>query len=89
MDFLDKETEYILEQCVDNESTYPQILVDMLKQCKTELERTHLRGRINILVKEGYLLKISWADNLPYIGHIERHRLLQEERYICSCNVTK
>lgn len=30
MEFLDKKTEFVLKQCIDNENTYPQILCDML-----------------------------------------------------------
>lgn len=71
MTFLDKETEQLLKECVDNEITYPQVLIDKVKQCVTPLERSHLHSRINILVTEGYLSKIAWADDFPYRGHIE------------------
>lgn len=71
MEFLDQETEAILKQCVDNESTYPQILRDMFKQCNSLFEDRHLRARISTLIKGGYLSKITWGDNLPIFGRIE------------------
>lgn len=71
LNFLDQETEFILKQCLDNESTYPQILRDMLKQCNDPLEDKHLRGRISTLIKGEYLSKITWGDNLPIYGRVE------------------
>lgn len=71
MEFLDQETEAILKQCVDNESTYPQILRDMFKQCNSSLEDKHLRARISTLIKGEYLSKITWGDDLPIFGRIE------------------
>lgn len=71
MEFLDQETEAILKQCVDNESTYPQILRDMFKQCNSSLEDKHLRARISTLIKGEYLSKITWGDDLPISGRIE------------------
>lgn len=71
MGFLDQETESILKKCIENESTYPQILRDMFKQCKNALEDAHLRGRISTLTDGGYLSKITWGDNLPIFGRIE------------------
>ena len=71
LSFLDQETEYILKQCLDNESTYPQILRDMLKQCNDPLEDKRLRGRISTLIKGEYLSKITWGDNLPISGCVE------------------
>lgn len=68
---IDKETEEILQKCIQNAENYPQVLRDMLEKCSQD-EEDVLRSQIKLLIEEGYLSKIQWASNLPYYGRIEQ-----------------
>ncbi|MCM1441524.1 MAG: hypothetical protein NC131_20305 [Roseburia sp.] len=70
MEFLDKETEKLLKECLDRESDFPKVLSEKLGEASPS-EVTRLRGQIGILSKQEYI-KINWADNLPYLGKIEQ-----------------
>lgn len=71
MDFLDRESEQLLQECLDNELTLPQMLKDKLNQCASPLEASRLRIRIDSLVKKGYLADIVWEEGLPFGGYID------------------
>lgn len=64
MDFLDKDTERILRQCVDTEDTYPEVLRNMFKNCSNQ-ESVKLRSILHHLIHNGYISELSWADNVP------------------------
>lgn len=68
---LDFETEELLKEIVENENGYPEILRRKLQSVKG-LDSDILRAKIRLLIDEGYISKIQWADNLPYCGRIEQ-----------------
>lgn len=69
MDFLNKETEELLKECIDNSGSFPKILADKFKGLSSA-EESRLRGRIKVLVDNGYFSKLKWADNVPWFGSI-------------------
>lgn len=71
MNILDPETEELLKEILDNASNYPNILIAKFKNISHE-EDTRLRAKIKLLVDDGYISKLQWADNLPYKGRIEQ-----------------
>lgn len=71
MKFLDKDTERVLQQCVNTEDTYPEVLRNMFKNCSHQ-ESIKLRSILHHLVHSGYISELSWADNVPYHGRIEQ-----------------
>lgn len=71
MTFLSKELEGLLEKCVLNQESYPQILREELQNCEGVKEE-RLLSQIKALIDGNYLSSISWADNLPYYGRIEQ-----------------
>jgi len=71
MQFLDNESEILLQKCLENEVDYPKILRDELKACDNHIKESNLRSIIRLLVNEGFLSKISWGDNQPLFGRIE------------------
>ena len=71
MQFLDNESEMILQKCLENETDYPKILRDELNACDNHIKESNLRSIIRLLVNEGFLSKISWGDNQPLFGRIE------------------
>lgn len=71
MQFLDKESEILLQKCLENEDEYPKILRDELNACDNHIKESNLRSIIRLLVNEGFLSKISWGDNQPLFGRIE------------------
>ncbi len=71
MQFLDNESEMILQKCLENETDYPKILRDELNACDNHIKESNLRSIIRLLVNEGFLSKMSWGDNQPLFGRIE------------------
>lgn len=69
MDFLNRETENLLKECIDNSATFPKILADKFEGLSSA-EDSRLRGRIKVLVDNGYFSKLEWADNVPWFGSI-------------------
>ena len=69
MDFLNRETENLLKECIDNSATFPKILADKFEGLSSA-EDSRLRGRIKVLVDNGYFSKLQWADNVPWFGSI-------------------
>ena len=71
MVFLSKETEKLLLKCVENRQNYPNILREELINV-SDSQQDQLLIIIKVLIDEGYLSSILWADNLPYAGRIEQ-----------------
>ena len=71
MVFLSKETEKLLLKCVENRQNYPNILREELVNASGS-QQDQLLIIIKVLIEEGYLSSILWADNLPYAGRIEQ-----------------
>lgn len=71
MEFLDKDTEIVLQQCVNMEEKYPEVLRNMFEKCSHQ-ESVKLRSILHNLIDKGYISKLIWADNLPYNGQIEQ-----------------
>ena len=69
MDFLNNETEELLKECIDNSSNFPKILAEKLEGLSSA-DDLRLRGRIKVLVDNGYFSKLQWADNVPWYGSI-------------------
>lgn len=69
MKFLNKETEILLQECIDNSSNFPKVLAEKFEGISDE-EDTRLRNRINSLIDNGYFSKLQWADNVPWFGTI-------------------
>ena len=69
MTFLDKETELLLEECIENSSDYPRILAEKFKGLSA-IDDKRLRNRIRTLIEGGYISKLQWADNVPWFGTI-------------------
>ena len=69
MKFLNKETETLLQECIDNSSNFPKVLAEKFEGLSFE-EDTRLRNRIKTLIDNGYFSKLQWADNVPWFGAI-------------------
>ena len=69
MEFLNRETEKLLQECVDNSINFPQILAEKFKGISSAEDR-RLRNRIKELIDNGYFSKIQWADGVPWFGTI-------------------
>ena len=69
MEFLDKETEALLKECLEHENDFLTWLSVELHEAST-IKAYRLRSQINNLCKQG-LISITWADDLPYLGRIE------------------
>lgn len=73
MRFLDNQTEELLKECIDQESTFPEVLQDKFIKAKDNpLEKTRLCRKIRVLIDEGYISELEWADDVPYLGQIEQ-----------------
>lgn len=68
---LDKETEELLKEILENDKNFPAILRDKLQELDWE-ESVKLRAKIKLLIEEGYISKLTWGDNLPLVGRIEQ-----------------
>ncbi len=69
MTFLDKETELLLEECIENSSEYPRVLAEKFKGLSA-IDDRRLRSRIHALIEGGYISKLQWAGNVPWLGSI-------------------
>lgn len=69
MNFLNKETEALLKECIDNSGSFPNVLAKKFEGLSTT-EDSRLRARIEVLVNNGYFSKLQWADNVPWFGSI-------------------
>ena len=69
MEFLNKETENLLKECVDNSSRFPGVLAEKFEGLSAA-EDMRLRGRIKVLVDQGYFSNLQWADDVPWFGTI-------------------
>ena len=69
MNFLNKETEALLKECIDNSGSFPDVLAKKFEGLSTT-EDSRLRARIEVLVNNGYFSKLQWADNVPWFGSI-------------------
>lgn len=69
MELLDKETERILKECLDRYCDFPAVLTEKFRGI-SYADDVRLRSQIEILIEHG-LIKITWADNKPYLGKIE------------------
>lgn len=71
MEFLDKEVELILKDCIDQASDFPAVLAKKFEGLSFA-EEEQLRSHISVLINRGFLSKLQWADNVPYHGRIEQ-----------------
>lgn len=69
MNFLNKETEALLKECIENSGSFPNVLAVKFKDL-SPVEDSRLRARIEVLVNNGYFSELQWADNVPWIGSI-------------------
>ena len=69
MDFLNKETENLLQECIDNSSNFSDVLAEKLKSLSAP-EYDRLKERIKVLVDKGYFSNLQWADGVPWKGTI-------------------
>ena len=69
MNFLTKETEKLLQECIDNSSDFPQCLAKKFEGISAD-EAICLRECIKALVDNGYISKLQWADGVPWFGKI-------------------
>lgn len=61
MKFINKETELLLQECIDNSSSFPKVLAEKFEGISDE-EDTRLRNRIKSLIDNGYFSKLQWAE---------------------------
>ena len=69
MDFLNRETEALLKECIDNSGNFPGVLAEKFEGL-SPAEDVRLRARIEALVNHGYFEELQWADNVPWYGSI-------------------
>ena len=84
MEFLSKEIEDLLQECIDRSDDFPTILAERFEGLSTK-EDNQLRSCINVLIDKGYISKLGWGDNVPYHGRIEQkgyEYFRQKEIYI-------
>lgn len=71
MEFLNKEAEKLLQECLNHSSNFPAILAEKFEGLSVA-EDNLLRSNIKLLCDNGYFSKLLWADNVPYVGRIEQ-----------------
>ena len=84
MEFLSKEIEDLLQECIDRSDDFPTVLAERFKGLSTK-EDNQLRSCIKVLIDKGYISKLGWGDNVPYYGRIEQkgyEYFRQKEIYI-------
>lgn len=69
MEFLNKDTEALLKECVENSGNFPGVLAEKFNGLSMA-EEMRLRGRIKVLVDQGYFSNLQWADGVPWFGTI-------------------
>lgn len=69
MDFLNKETEQLLKESIDNSDNFPKVLAEKFEGLSSA-DDSRLRESIKVLVDNGYFSKLQWADNVPWFGSI-------------------
>ncbi len=72
MEFLSKEIENLLQECIERSDDFPNVLVEKFEGL-SKLEDNWLRGCIKILTNKGYISILEWRDNVPYCGCIEQN----------------
>lgn len=73
MEFLDKETEALLKECVDNEPNFINLLhrkFEEAEDCSFDIQRLH--SKIKLLIDKGFFSPTRWASNKPFFGLIEQ-----------------
>lgn len=84
MEFLSKEIEDLLQECIDRSDDFPTVLAEKFQGLSAK-EDNQLRSCIKVLIDNGYISKLSWGDNVPYYGRIEQkgyEYFRQKEIYI-------
>ena len=71
MDFLSKEIENLLQECIDRSDDFPAVLAEKFEGLSAK-DDNQLRSCIKVLIDEGYISKLSWGSNVPYYGRIEQ-----------------
>lgn len=71
MEFLSKEIENLLQECIERSDDFPTVLAEKFEGISTK-EDNQLRSCIKFLTDKGYISKLSWGDNVPYYGRIEQ-----------------
>lgn len=71
MEFLSKEIENLLQECIDRADDFPTVLAERFEGLSMK-EDNQLRSCIKVLIDKGYISKLSWGDNVPYYGRIEQ-----------------
>ena len=71
MEFLSKEVEGILKDCIERENDFPSVLVEKFYGLSPSDDR-RLRSCIKVLCESGFISIPNWAGNVPYIGNIEQ-----------------
>lgn len=69
MKFLNKGTEKLLQECIDNGDKFPQNLADKFEGLSFA-EEERLRSQIRELIDNKLITKLQWADNVPWFGAI-------------------
>lgn len=69
MNFLNKEAENLLKECIENSGNFPQVLAQKFDGL-SPTDDNRLRNLIKVLIKDGYFSKLQWADNVPWFGTI-------------------
>ena len=71
MNFLSKEIENLLQECIDRSDDFPAVLAEKFEGLSAK-DDNQLRSCIKVLIDEGYISKLSWGSNVPHSGRIEQ-----------------
>ena len=71
MEFLSKEIENLLRECIDRSDDFPAVLAEKFEGLSAEKDN-QLRSCIKVLSDKGYISKLQWGDNVPLYGRIEQ-----------------
>lgn len=90
MEFLSKEIENLLQECIDRSDDFPAVLAEKFEGLSAK-DDNQLRSCIKVLIDEGYISKLSWGSNVPYYGRIEQKDMIifVKRKYISGRNCVK
>ncbi len=71
MEFLSKEIEDLLHECIDHSDNFPTVLAEKFEGLSAK-EDERLRSCIKVLTDKGYISRLGWGDNVPCYGRIEQ-----------------
>lgn len=71
MEFLSKEIENLLQECIERSDDFPTVLTEKFEGLSSK-EDNRLRSRIKVLTDKGFISELIWGDNAPYYGRIEQ-----------------